>query len=171
MKHPIIKRDRRELEKRRVAASKLFEQGVSQAAVAKEYKVTPAAVCKWYAAWSKKGHRGLVSKGPPGTTPALSATQKEKLKHLLLRGSLKAGYATNFWTLARIQEVSRQKLKVRMGTGTVWRTVVALGFSCQKPEKQARERNEKAITDWKLKEFPRLKKMGSKAPLSVGVPR
>lgn len=171
MKHPIIKRDRQEMEKRRLAASQPFTRGTSQAAVARKFGVTTAAVCKWHSAWKKKGQKGLLSKGPCGNQPALSWPQKKKLKKIILQGPVTSGYPTNFWTLARIQAVSQKKLKVRLGAGTVWRTVMALGFSCQKPDRRAKERNEQAITTWKLNEFPRLKKMGAQAPLPAGVPR
>lgn len=157
----IIKRDQAALEQRRFLAGKLFAKGKAQADVARKLGVTPAAVCKWHAKWEKKGKDGLVSKGLPGRDPKLSEKKKQELKKILLRGPEKAGYDTGFWTLFRIKSVTKKKFRVSLGTGSVWRTVISLGFSCQKPEKRDKERNEKAISDWKLKEFPRLKKMGA----------
>lgn len=156
----IIKRDRKVLEDRRIKAGKLFAKGKTQAEVAKKYAVTGAAACKWYAVWRKKGEKGLVSKGKPGKDPQLSDKKKEKLKQILLEGPKKSKYQTDFWTLERIRLVAKKRLHVELGQTSIWRTVIDLGFSCQKPEKRAKERNEKAIGEWKLTEFPKLKKMG-----------
>jgi transposase len=157
----VIKRDRAALQKRRFSAGRLFAKGKAQADIARKLGVTPAAVCKWHAEWKKKGQDGLVSKGPSGTAPKLSEKKKRELKKILLAGPRKAGYNTDFWTLSRIQSVMKKKCRTALGTGSVWRTVISLGFSCQKPEKKSKEGNQKAIADWKLSGFPRLKKMGA----------
>jgi transposase len=40
----------------------------------------------------------------------------------------------------------------------VWRLLGALGFSSQKPERRAIERDELAVLQWKRKTWPALKK-------------
>jgi transposase len=165
----ITTRDRMELEKRRKKAGKLFQKGVRQSKVAEILKVTTAASCKWHAAWKSDRKEGLLSKGPTGIDPFLDSQKRKILKEAILKGPVKAGYATDFWTLERIRVLAKKKLKINLGTTSVWRTVIGLGFSAQKPERRARERNEKAITDWKLKSFPRLKKMGQETRISVGI--
>jgi len=161
MKTQTTKRDRVALEKRRLEAGELFKQDKNQRFVALKFNVTPAAVCQWHKAWKKKGQKGLNSKGPTGSDPKLDAKKKMKLKKLIMEGPKKFGYQTDFWTLSRIRDLAKRKLRITLGAGTVWRTVIDLGFSCQKPERRAKERDEQAITDWKLKEFPKLKKMGA----------
>lgn len=151
----------KDLERRRLQAGVMFTKGKTQAEVADRFGVSRAAACQWHAAWTANKERGLLSKGNSGTAPKLSAKQKAALKKEILKGPAKAGYATDFWTLERIRVLARKKLKITLGTTSVWRMVIDLGFSVQKPERRARERNEQAITDWKLKEFPKLKKMGS----------
>ncbi len=157
------------LERRRLLAGGMFTRGKTQAEVAERFQVSRAAACQWYAAWKADTKNGLTSQGESGATPRLNQQQKRLLKREILRGPAKAGYATDFWTLERIRALAKKKLKTTLGTTSVWRTVVGLGFSVQKPERRARERNEKAITDWKLKTFPRLKKMGQETPFSLGV--
>lgn len=151
----------KDLERRRLKAGTMFAKGKTQAEVARHFGVSTASVCHWHAAWEKDKKEGLKSKGPSGIEPRLSAKQKTKLKREILKGPAQAGYATDFWTLERIRSLAKKKLKVSLGTTSVWRTVISLGFSVQKPERRARERNEKAIEHWKLKTFPKLKKMGS----------
>lgn len=162
----IKERDRKLLEKRRLSAGTLFKKGVSQAVVAKKYDVSRGAVCQWHTEWKKKGRNGLKSKGAPGFASKLTEKKKKRLKLIILKGPVKSGYQTDFWTVNRIREVARKNLRINLGYTRIWNTVLSLGFTCQKPERRALERDEKAITDWKLKTFPRLKKMGGKAPLS-----
>ena len=150
----------KELERRRLKAGTMFERGKAQADVARRFGVSTASVCHWHAAWQEDKKDGLKSKGPSGAEPKLTRGQKRTLKREILKGPAKAGYATDFWTLERIQALTKKKLKVSLGQTSVWRTVISLGFSVQKPERRTRERNESAIAEWKLKTFPKLKKMG-----------
>jgi transposase len=50
---------------------------------------------------------------------------------------------------------------VRFGQTNVWRILGSLGFSPQKPEKRAIERNEDAVRSWKRSTWPALKKKPS----------
>jgi transposase len=138
--HIIIKRDRTALERRRWEAGELFRQGISQACAARTLGVSPAAACKWYAQWKKAGQDDLRSKGPPGTAPKLTLRQQAMLKQIIVQEPLRAGYTTDFWTLARIRAVARKRLGIALGIGTVWRTVIALGFTCQRPGQRAKDR-------------------------------
>lgn len=159
--HAPIQRDRKALEQRRMKAGRLFDRGVRQSEIAARLKVTPAAVCIWHTAWVKDKKDGLKSKGPPGFSSQYTDEKKRKLKNIVLQGPAKAGYMTDFWTIDRIRAVARKKLRVTLGTKRTWQTLIDLGFSVQKPERRARERNEQAISDWKLTTFPKLKKMGT----------
>ena len=161
----------KKLERRRLRAGKMFHEGKTQAEVAQHFEVTRAAACQWFAAWSADNKNGLVSKGLSGPHPILTPKQKRTLKQKILSGPVKAGYETDFWTLERIRLVARKVLHVDLGTTSIWRTVIALGFSVQKPERRARERDEQAISSWKMKSFPRLKKMGQETQVSHGLSR
>jgi transposase len=47
---------------------------------------------------------------------------------------------------------------VRFSEVHVWRLLGAMGFSSQKPERRAIERDESAVLAWKHKTWPALKK-------------
>ena len=85
----ITKRDRKQLERRRLAAGRLFTSGVTQYRVAKRFGVSTSATNQWYKAWKKK----------------------KELKQLIINGPLVAGYPTNFWTVDRIRAITKKKLK------------------------------------------------------------
>ncbi len=167
---PILNtRDRAILERRRKRAGQMFGQGITQSTVAERLGVSRAAVCQWHAAWKKDKTNGLASKGHPGFPSILTDEKKKKLRSLILKGPRREGYATDFWTVDRIRHLAKKKLHIALGYTRIWKTVIALGFSCQKPEARARNRDERAIADWKLKTFPRLKKMGAETPISIGI--
>jgi len=158
--HKVKERNHKVLEARRLKAGKLFDKGTSQYAVAKHFRVSTAAANQWHKAWKKKGEDGLLSKGNPGFVSVYTIEKKRELKHMILEGPKKHGYDTDFWTVERIASVARLTLGVKLKMTQTWRTIISIGFSCQKPERRSKERNEKAIKDWKLHTFPRLKKMG-----------
>lgn len=68
------------------------------------------------------------------------------------------GYPTALWTCPRIAELIRRQFKVRYHAAHVSRLLRALGFSPQRPERQARERDEAAILGWVREVWPRVKR-------------
>jgi transposase len=160
IKPKIYIRDRKKLEKRRIAAGKLFDKGVSQVKISIKYNVTKAAVSQWHTAWKKNKKKGLLSKGTPGFASVFTKEKKNKLKKLIQDGPVSLGYDTDYWTIACIQDVAKKKLRITLGYTSIWTTVKGLRLSCQKPERRARERDEKAIDIWKHTTFPDLKKNG-----------
>ena len=140
----------------------MFRQGKTQAEVAKRFRVSRAAACKWYAAWDAEGMEGLDSKGPPGFASALNGKGREQFRKAILKGPLASGYGTNLWTVGRLADVLKKTTKVAFGPVRTWQVVRELGFTSQKPQLRAKERDEKAIQDWKTRRLPGLKKMGSR---------
>lgn len=156
-----IRRDHKQLERRRLAAGRMFDRGKSQYAVAKHYGVSTAATNQWYAMWKAEGATGLSSKGHPGFRSQYTKEKKKELKQLILARPSALGYSTDFWTIERIRSAAQKKLGITLGAKRTWMTIMSLGFSVQKPIRRAKERNAQAIRDWKLTEFPKLKKMGA----------
>ena len=147
-----------ELEARRRLAVSLLENGCTCAEVAEMMGVDLSSVKRWKAAWKKGGVVALAAKRHPGRPPRLSPSQKRQLVNLLVRGPAKSGYQTDLWTCARVAEVIREKFGVEYHPDHVGRLLHALGWSCQKPEQRARERDEAAIARWRARHWPRLKK-------------
>lgn len=168
MKH-ISSLSRKKREKMRLKAAKLFKKGQSQADIARKFKVTPAAVSYWREAWEKQGIEGLKSKGHPGFESILTEENKILFKKAILKGPEAYGYQTNLWTLSRLADLMKKVAKVKFSEVWIWKIVRSLGFTCQKPEVKPKQRNEKAIKNWKEKRLPNLKKMGSKTWISSGL--
>jgi len=154
------KRDQKALEQRRKKAIKLHEQGKSQYFIAKKLSVSFEAVSNWIEAYKADGVEGLKSKGKPGPKSRLNDKDRKQLKAAILRGPKALGYSTDLWTLERIGKVIKKISKADYHPGHVWKILISLGFSCQKPETKAKERDEHAIKEWRFQTFPALKKMG-----------
>lgn len=156
-------------EKVRLQAGKLFRKGIPQAEVARRFKVTAAAVSYWREAWDTRGMDGLKSKGHTGFSSKLTPEKRLRFKRAILAGPLEHGYQTNLWTLSRLRAVMKKETGCAFSEVWVWHIVRLLGFTPQKPQIKARERDEKAIREWNAKTLPRLKKMGGKTWVLSGI--
>ena len=139
-------------------AATLLDQGWSQTEVAEKLGVSTTAVWKWVQALEQAGAEGLKAKPHPGRTPKLIDRQLERLDQLLRRGPTKLGHTTDLWTLRRVVEVIQKHFGVQYDPSGVWHILKRLGWSCQKPERRARDRDEDAIVQWRKKDWPRIKK-------------
>jgi transposase len=151
----------RQLEKRRRRAVKLLESGQSVSVVARQVGAAVSSVFRWWQTYRRKGPRGLEPKPTPGRPPRLVPAEKRLLVKLLTRGALHAGYRTDLWTLPRVAELIHQEFGVRYHPAHVSKVLTAMGWSCQKPERRAVERDEAAIARWRREEWPRIKKRRS----------
>lgn len=143
---------------RRIGAGKLFQNGYSQAEVARELGVSRQTTSRWHGAWKTGGKNGLAGAGRTGRKCRLAGSELCRLATILLAGAPARGYETNLWTLKRIAQVIRREFGVAYHPGHVWKVLGQLGWSCQRPERKARERNEKAIRRWVRYRWPRIKK-------------
>ena len=94
----------------------------------------------------------------PGRPSYLSAGQKEHLAQGLLRGAQAAGYPTELWTLKRIAKVIWKEFHVRYHPHALWHLLRRMGWSCQKPDRRACQRDEAAIAQWRRYRWPHIKK-------------
>jgi transposase len=150
------------LEQRRRQAIALLEQGLKASHVAQAVGTSPASVTRWRQAYEGQGQAALSAKPHPGRRPKLTARQRERLVRLLLEGPGTYGYRTELWTLARVAAVIATIFGVQYDPSQVWRILRAMGWSCQKPERRARERDEEAIAGWRRDHWPRIKKRPKK---------
>ncbi len=169
MKIRISSLSREKREKVRLKAGKLFQKSMPQAEVGRKLGATGAAVCYWHKVWEKRGMAGLKSKGHTGFASKLTEKKRILFKKAILKGPLSHGFPTNLWTLSRLAAVMKKVARVSFGHNHTWQIVRALGFTCQKPQVKAKERDEAAIKAWKEKRLPGLKKMGQNAWVFSGL--
>lgn len=146
-----------EREARRFRAVAMLAEGRGVCDVAQVVGVTPGAVSQWKTAFEERGEEGLRSKPHPGGQFKLPPERRAKLPNLLLKGPEAFGFSTKLWTLERVAEVIEREFEVRYHPAHVWKILTGLGWSCQKPERRARERDDKAVQQWRDQKWPRLK--------------
>lgn len=147
-----------QLENRRRRAVGLLKSGWSAVAVSRKIGCARSAVYAWWTAFHHQGDDGLKAKPVPGRPPRLNRRQKQKLIEILSRGALNCGYSTELWTTRRVADVVKKRFGIHYHPNHVWRLLDSLGWSCQKPKKRARERDEAAIRHWKRYRWPHIKK-------------
>lgn len=145
-------------------AMALLDQGWSQADVARRLGVTQGAVSQWKKRYQRDGPSALKASPHPGPQPKLTAKQIDQLGRLLLKGARAHGYRTELWTLKRVAELIQKRFGVHYDPSGVWHVLRRMDWSCQKPERRARERDEQAIARWRRKDWPRIKKSATKRP-------
>jgi transposase len=155
----VVRRDRAAMESVRMVAAELFEQGLSQAEVARLLETSRQNVHRWHKKWTLGGRQALVSAGPPGRAPKLDEQQLRRIRDALLAGARAHGFDQDLWTLQRIATVIERITGVRHHPGHAWYILRdRLGFSSQRPARRAAERDEDAITTWIAEDWPRIKK-------------
>jgi transposase len=144
---------------RRERAAELFAQGRTQAEVARELDVSRQSASRWHAGWQADGATALRTRGPTGRRPKVADEQLEAIQQALLEGALAHGFPTDVWTLERIAVVIQGLTGVALSNPSVWRLLRGrLGWSVQRPTRQAKERDEQAMQHWVAHEWPRIKK-------------
>jgi len=148
----------KELEVRRLIAGRMLQQGKGVREVAGLVGAAPSSVSRWKAALEEGGLEALAAKPHPGRPARMTPEQKETLEAILLQGPRAAGFATDLWTLPRVAQVIEANIGVSYHPGHVWYILRDMGWSRQRPERRARERDEEAIERWREEEWERIKK-------------
>lgn len=148
----------KELEQRRQRAISLLQEGYQPVDIATMLGVDRRSVRRWKAIHRRKGENGIRAKQASGRPPKLDSIHLRKLEKALLKGSKKAGYPTDLWTCPRVAQLIHSLFGVRYHVDHIGRILHDLGWSPQKPERRAIERNETRIKEWVKVDWPRIKK-------------
>ena len=155
-----------QLEARRLRAVDLLRDGKSNTEVARLVGVNLSSVKRWKRAAAEGGSEALAAKPNRGRPPRLTPEQKQELAQVVRAGPLAAGFRTNLWTCRRVAQVIRQRFGVEYHRDHVGRVLHALGFTQQKPQRRATQRDEAAIEHWRTHDWERIKKRAAESKLS-----
>src|SRR2546425_1526245 len=147
-----------ELERRRVRAIDLLERDLPVHVVAERLGVDGRAVRRWRRAHGGQGRAGFRAGRAWGRPRKLTAAQRRQWARLVVAGPEAAGYATSLWTCRRIVDVIRHRFKVVYHPDHVGRLLRACGFSPQRPQPRAKERDDRRVREWIQRDWTRGKK-------------
>jgi transposase len=147
-----------EATKKRLKAGRMMLAGKGCAEVALAVGVARQTVYTWKRLLDEGGIDALRAVPERGRPAQLDEQQLAALRATLLQSPTSQGFGTELWTLKRVGAVIERLHGVRFGQTKIWRILGSLGFSPQKPEKRAIERNDEAVRSWKRSTWPALKK-------------
>lgn len=158
--HPNRALSQKEMEARRLRAIPYFKTQRSERWIGEKLGVSGPTAHEWKVAWKKKGAEGLRA-GRYGRVSLLSSKKERQVRQHILKGAGANGFAGDYWTLKRLTIGVKRWVRIEYRERSIWHVLKRLGFSCQKPQKRARERDEKAIKTWLAKTWPEIKKGAS----------
>jgi transposase len=150
---------REQMAERRAEGVRLLEAGeMSQVEIARHLGVTEAAVSKWKRQLLGEGSQALQARKATGRPPKLDDVAKAKLVQKLEAGAIAAGFSTEQWTQARVKQLIKREFGVVYHQNYISRLLDDLGWSVQKMDPRAIERDEELIRAWLSRDWPRIKK-------------
>ena len=151
------RRDFNQMERVRLRAARMFEQGTSQAEVAHRLGTSRQNAHRWHRRWQQGGRVALRAAGRAGRRPKLDGRQRRRVERALGQGALAHGFDSDLWTLQRVALVIERLTGVRHHPSHVWRLLRVMGWTLQRPQRRASERDEEAIARWVKTDWPRIR--------------
>lgn len=145
-------------QRKRVKAARMLQAGKPVAQVALAVGVARQTVYTWKRVLGESGVDGLRAMVDVGRPGQLGAADFKWLEGALRQGAQAHGFGTELWTLKRVGAVIKRQFGIEFSDVHVWRLLGSMGFSSQKPERRAIERDEDGVRAWKKKTWPALKK-------------
>jgi transposase len=137
-------------------AIEMAAAGAMRGQICDELGIAPSTAWRWVKLHREQGDT-IIDKAI-GRPSRLSPDEVTLVIDKLLLGPEANGYDTPLWTLSRIADMIRTTTGVSYNTNYIAVFMHGLGWSCQKPERRAKERNEEAIAGWVRDEWPDIKK-------------
>jgi transposase len=147
-----------ELERRRRLAVQRVLDGYSSAEVADFLGVHVRSVRRWVRTFHRDGWSGLAAEPPRGRPQKLTRTQEKIILRWLQDPATEFGFATELWSAGRIAELIVTEFGIALNKRYLPDWLKVRGFSCQKPVRVPRERNQDAIDAWVQTDWARIKK-------------
>ncbi|MEM6282415.1 MAG: IS630 family transposase [Chloroflexota bacterium] len=148
-------------EGRRIRAWELYQQGWKQSDIAEALGVANSSVSRWLKRAKAEGLSGLKRRPGGGPKKRLTDDQLAQLPGLLEQGAEAYGFRGDVWNRPRVAEAIYQTFGVRYTPTHVGRLLKQMGWTYQKPQQRAAQRDEAAIEQWRTAGVERLKKSES----------
>lgn len=145
-------------EGKRRKAIEIIKDGSTQDEAAKQVGVILRTVQRWWKLYRDHGDQGLKSTKSTGRPRRLSEKDSEKLGKILIKGAVRAGFPNELWTSKRVLTVIKKEFGVSYHANHLPRLLRTLGFTPQRPQREAAEKDREQIKKWVRYTWTRIKK-------------
>ncbi len=136
----------------------LKQAGWKQADIGRAFGLTEGWVSQTLKTYRQKGEAGLTTGKRTGAPSRLTADQLVQLTKELAKGAEQHGFSGQVWTRPRINEVITKLFGISYDPSQIGRLLKKVGWSQQKPTRQARQQDPLAVANWQAERLPALKK-------------
>lgn len=113
---------------------------------------------RWRAQFDAGGWPALKARSGAGRPPRLSCTQEKIIRRWLQCPATEHGFATDLWSGPRLAQVMAEEFGLTFHPDYLGVWLRQRGYSPQKPQRVARERDPKRVAHWLAHDWPRIKK-------------
>ena len=135
------------------AVTLYYKKGWQQKLIAEALGVTKGAVSQWIKKVKdvpqEQWQSVLEVKVSTGRPEKLSPEQQKQIIILVDQGAQSFGFTGDVWTLPRIEKVARTELGIQVGKTTIRKALNQQGFSSQKPQIVASQKNPAQVSGFR----------------------
>lgn len=155
--------DHRTLEHLRRLAVRRVAEGERPREVMRSLGFCRTSIYKWLRAYRRRGEAGLAGSKSNGPTPKLTDAQKRQVREWIVgKDPRQWGFDFGLWTRQVVQQMILDKFRVSLTLPSVGHLLTSLQITPQKPLRRAYERDEAAVTKWKMETYPALRRRALK---------
>ncbi|MBX2889601.1 MAG: winged helix-turn-helix domain-containing protein [Saprospiraceae bacterium] len=142
----------------RLRAVEMFRSGKNRQDIMSSLGIPKSTLSRWLARYDADNPAWYKSLPPGGTQSKLGTEDLRRLVEELNKGCTAQGFEGEIWTRGRVGVVIERLFGVKYDPSHVGRLLKKVGWSLQRPSKQARQRSEERVQKWYAEDIGRIKK-------------
>jgi transposase len=147
---------------RKIAIQRVLDGEVA-AEVARSYGLGDRTIYVWLRKYREGGFEALDPISRTGRSRKLSEVEEQEVRRWILNGDPRQhGFDFGLWTRQIVSNLIKDRFDIDLSVTSTGELLHRLGLTPQKPLRRAYERDEKAVIEWKEKEYPKIVKEAKK---------
>lgn len=143
----------------RLRAVKLREEkGYSVKQISEIFDMHYNSISRWFCRKRKGGAESLLSTKAPGAARTLGAEHLVWLEQTLTEEATNFGFGTPLWNGNYIRILLKREKRISLDRVTVWRYLIRMGLSFQKPEKRYSQQDKNLVKKWIEEDWPAIQR-------------
>ena len=152
----------------RIRAVQRVQDGESPEVVIKALGFSRACIYNWLARYRAGGWHALKTGKITGRPTRLKGSQIAWLYRTIRdKNPQQLKFPFALWTREMIATVIKRQFGIKLSVSSVGRLLRQLGFTCQKPLYRAFQKNPQAVSEWKDKVFPQIRKRAKEVGATI----